>query len=188
MNTGKPKGIALSANHIRMKCKTDFEDITNKYHLRKNSKLYTMLRYGPVPKGNYSFLVRDGKITNPAKWLLLSCELDLGFLTLCVLVRAFSLHISYKEKKLFVGDTILERNMLYASFEYHMSQKRIMNIITHLVDLGYIEKLNHGIIKVNQNKLDELSSSNGDVIKSLIVYVEKNIYRTPGTTIKADLS
>jgi len=188
MKPEKPKSIALSARHIRMKSKTDFEDLTNKYHLRKNSKLYTMLRYGPIPKGDYSFLVRDGKITNPAKWLLLACELDLGFLTLCVLVRAFSLHISFKEKKLFAGDTILERNMLYASFEYHISQKRIVNIIADLIVLGYVEKLNYGIIKVNQDKLDALLSSNDNTIKSLIDYVEKNIYRTPGTTIKADLS
>ena len=112
----------------------------------------------------------------------------MGFLTLCVLVRAFSLHISYTEKKLFAGDTILERNMLYASFECHISQKRIVNIISHLIALGYIEKLKHGIIKVNQDKLDSLLSSNDDTIKSLINYVEQNIYRTPGDTIKADLS
>jgi len=187
MKPDRPK-ISLSAKHIRMKSKTDFEDLTTKYHLRKNSKLYHMLKYGPIPKGDYSFLVRDGKITNPAKWLLLACELDLGFLSLCVLSRAFSLHISFKEKKLFAGDTVLERNMLYASFEYHISHSRIVNIIVHLIKLGYIEKLNNGIIKVNQIKLDSLLSSYGNTIKSLIIYVEQNIYRTPGTTIQADLS
>jgi len=187
MEPEKPK-IALSAKHIRMKSKTDFEDLTTKYHLRKNSKLYRMLRYGPIPNGDYSFLVRDGKITNPAKWLLLACELDLGFLSLCVLSRAFSLHISFKEKKLFVGDTILERNMLYASFEYHISHSRIVSITAELIALDYIEKRNCGIIKANQIKLDALLSSHGSEIRSLIIYVEQNIYRTPGTTIQADLS
>ena len=184
--SNKRKNTSLPTTDIHMRSKMDFEDLKNNHGLQKNGRIYQMLKHGPIPNGDYSFLVSDGKLTDPAKWLLLACELNLDFLTLCVLVKAFSLHNSFKEKKLFATHPLLELNMLYASFEHHMSHKRIMNIITCLIELDYIEKLNYGLIKINQKKLDALLKSNGNVIKSLMIYVEKNIYRIPGITIKAD--
>jgi len=183
----KAKKITPSTTTIHMRSKIDFEGLKKNHRLQKNGRTYQMLKHGPITYDSYSFLIRNKKLTNPAKWLLLACELNLDFLTLCVLVRAFSLHESFKEREIFSAHPLLERNMLYTSFEYHMSHNRIVNIIAHLIELDYFEKLNHGIIKVDQNKLDALLKSNGTVIKSLMIYVEKNIYRIPGIAIKADL-
>ena len=106
--SNKSKKITLSAT-IHMRSKVDFEGLKNNHGLQKNGRIYQMLKHGPITNGDYSFLVRNGKLTNPAKWLLLACDLNFDFLTLCVLVRAFSLHLAFEKKKIFTTHPLLER-------------------------------------------------------------------------------
>lgn len=112
-------------------------DPFSKPSLEKNSKVYIMLKQGPLPDGDYSYLISDGTLTRYAKWLLIACELKMSFMTLLILSRIYHTFISTRgsDNPFIVSDVL--REQLYGPMGFDFQPQIIVNMITTLKKLGY---------------------------------------------------
>ena len=121
---------------IRRRYSEDFNPL-NKPTLKKDSKVYVMLKHGPLPDGDYSYLISNGIITRYAKWLSIACELKIPFLTLLILSRIYCAHVnSHNSDNQFITSDVL-REQLYGPMGFDFKPQVIINMITTLKKLGY---------------------------------------------------
>ncbi len=140
-------------------------------NIKKGSETYMMLKYGPQPKGNHSYLVRDGKVTREAKWLLFACDLRISFLELCILSFVILHHMKREKRGM---NTSLERKMLYHLFGGILSRQSIVDVLTKLRKRGFIKHSGKKSVDVD-DKAAKLIKSNKAEIYEIREYIEKNL-------------
>ncbi len=114
-------------------------DPKNKQTLKKNSKVYVMLKHGPLPDGNYSYLISNGALTRYARWLLIACDLKISFMTLLVLSRIYRTYINARgSDNLFIVPDVL-REQLYGPMGFDFNTQSIVDMISTLKKQGYCE-------------------------------------------------
>jgi len=107
--------------------------------LRKNSKVYVILKHGPLPDGDYSYLINNGTLTRYARWLLIACELKMPFMTLLILSRVYCRYIITRNSDNPYDTSDVLREQLYGPMGFDFKAQSIVNMITTLNRLGYCE-------------------------------------------------
>lgn len=116
---------------------TEEFDPFNRNTLRKDSKVYVMLKYGPLPEGDYSYLITNGTLTRYTRWLLIACDLKMPFMTLLILSRIYCRYIDtrYSDNRYETSDVL--REQLYGPMGWNFEPQGIVDMITTLKRLGY---------------------------------------------------
>ena len=128
-------------NNTLSLCRRHLEtfDPTCKPSLTKDSKVYIMLRYGPLPDGDYSYLIKDGEITRYARWLLIACDLNMSFMTMLILAKVYCSYIDTRNSdNRYIGPDI-QREDLYGEMGFDFKHQSIVEMITTLKKLGYCQ-------------------------------------------------
>ncbi len=105
--------------------------------VEKDSRVYLMLKHGPLPAGDYSYLVKDGAVTKYARWLLIASELGLSFMELLILSRIYCRHIQTRnsDNKFMTSDVL--REQLHGPMGFDFSMQGVIDMITALKKSGY---------------------------------------------------
>jgi len=160
----------------------DFEefDPMGKPSLEKDSKVYVMLKHGPLPDGDYSYLISNGIITRYAKWLLIACELKISFMPLVILSRIYCTHITARDSddQYIVSDVL--REQLYGPMGFDFKLQIIVDMITTLKRQGYCTLGIWRSLRGIPTSMDELEKQYDSELRELSGYFEdifqSNIY------------
>ncbi len=152
----------------------NFEGITNNSYIRKNSKVYHMLKHGPFPE-SFSYLVNDGKITKEGRWLLLACDMGLSFAELCVLGYLVMLHRSWLKDP--GSMSWMHRPLVYTSFDEFLGFWSVQKFFAKFKKMGFIKVHTPGLraVKFNPGFIDAFIKSHTRELDELEVYVKEHL-------------
>ncbi len=155
-----------------------FDGVTYNSYIRKDSKVYTMLKHGPLPD-NYSYLVKDGKITKEARWLLLACDMGLSFAELCVLGYMILLYRESTQNTRALS--WMCRPWVYDSFAYFLDFWTVQNIFAKFKKMGLIKTYRPGrrAVVFQKNIIEKIIKSHRQEIDELEVYVRTQLDLPP---------
>jgi hypothetical protein len=131
-----------------------------------------MLKYGPLPDGDYSYLVSNGDITKYARWLLIAYDLDMPFVTLLILSRVYTRYINtrYSDNKYETSDIL--REQLYGSMGWNFESQGIVNMVTTLHKLGYCTIGIWHSLKGIPHMMESLEKQYDSELQELFVYFD----------------
>ena len=138
--------------------------------LEKNSNIYKMLKYGPLPDGDFTYLICDGKITKYARWLIISADLDLRFIELCLLVKIMNLYEALRDRGII---KLILREWLFDQFCFDFEYKTIRNALTTLRKRGLIDIAQLRSVSCTDEKVLEIQDVMGDDYTLLHNYIEE---------------
>ncbi len=149
----------------------------------KGSAIYKMLKYGPLPEGNFQYLIKNGKVTIYARWLLSAADLGLSFLELCILARLIS--VLQIHRRFGGGEHVYRRYHLDDEFvcsKSNFSRQTVWNALTRLVNKGYvITGHRHWMIHTTDETEEMIKDTLGDDLEHLIIYVEDEVGVDPSS-------
>ena len=171
--------LVKNTKSIRRRPAEEFDPM-NKFTLRRDSKVYVMLKYGPLPDGDFSYLIDDGKLTRYARWLLIASDLKMPFMTLLILSRIYCRYIDtrHSDNRYDVSDVL--REQLYGPMGWDFTPQSIVNMITTLKRLGYCRLGIWRSLKGAPNVMDSLEKRYDLELKKMRDYFgdifQSNIY------------
>ena len=140
--------------------------------LQKNSNIYKMLKYGPLPDGDYKCLIQNGKITKYARWLIISADLDLRFVELCLLVKIMNLYEALRDRGII---KLILREWLFDQFYFDFDYSTIINALTTLRKRGLIDIAQLRSVSCTDEKILEIQDVMGDDYTLLHNYIEETM-------------
>ena len=149
-------------------------DIRAYPRIEKNSNIYKMLKYGPLPDGDYKYLIKDGKITKYARWLILSADLGLRFLELCLLVKIMGMYVSFRKSGMI---RYVLREWIFGQFCFDFDHGTIRNALTKLKNKNYIIITPLCSVSCTDEKVQEVQDAMGDDFGLLYDYIEDRLSR-----------
>lgn len=138
--------------------------------IKKNSNIYKMLKFGPLPDGDFLYLLKDGKLTKYARWLLMAADLDLRFLDLCLLVKIMNMYVAFRNAKMI---KYVLREWLFAQFCIDYNYKTVRNSLTKLLDKGYIRVTPLRSVSSTDDQVKIIQDIMGGDFKILHDYIEE---------------
>ena len=147
-------------------------DIKAYPRIRKNSNIYKMLKYGPLPDGDYKYLIKDGKITKYARWLLFSTDIGLSFLELCLLVKIMGMYASFKKGGILC---YVLREWIFGQFCLDFDHGTIRNSLTRLKNKNYIIITPLRSVSCTDDKVQEIQDFMGEDFGLLCDYIEERM-------------
>ena len=155
-------------------------DIKTHPRILKNSNIYKMLKCGPLPDGDYSYLISNGSLTRYAKWLLIACDLKIPFMTLLVLSRIYCTYINARgSDNLFIVPDVL-REQLYGPMGFDFHPQSIVDMVTTLKKQGYCELGVWRSLRGVPHIMDKLEEKYDSELRDLYDYFDEifqsNIY------------
>ena len=162
--------LIRNTKSIRYRPLCDF-NIKTYPRIQKDSNIYQMLKFGPLPEGDFTYLLRDGKPTKYARWLLIAADLDLRFLDLCLLVKIMNTYVSLREK----GGIIkfILREWLFGQFCFDYDYQTVRNALTRLLDKEYIIITPLRSVSCTDDKVEFIQDVMGDDFDALHDYIEE---------------
>lgn len=130
-----------------------------------------MLKHGPLPDGDFTYLIRDGTITKYGRWLVISTDLDLSFLDLCLLVQIMEQYVGFRDGGLPIRYIL--REWLFGQFCFDYKFTTVRNALTKLRDRNYIFITPLRSVSCTDEKVKEILDVMGDDFASLHDYLEE---------------
>ena len=172
--SGTDKSLVRNTLSIKRKPVTKFS-IGKKPNITKNSSIYKMLKYGPLPSGDYKYMIKNGKVTIYARWLIYAADLEISFMELCIVARLIQALRIFKRGSGRIPNTpgIFRKHYLLDEFNLYFKDQTIYNALTHLTNKGYVLNEYHRfIIRATDYAEEKLQEIMGDDLEELIDYVE----------------
>lgn len=129
-----------------------------------------MLKFGPLPEGDYTYLIRNGKITKYARWLLIATDLDLRFVELLLLTKIMYTYFEETKRKL---PQVILREWLFNQFGFDFEDDTVRHALAKLKnrDLIMISRLRS--VTCNDEKVAEVKKFMGKDFKLLHDYIDE---------------
>ena len=174
---GTDKSLVENTLSIHRRTTTEF-DMNKNPRIVKDSPRYKMIKYGPLPKGDFSYLIKDGQVTIYARWLIYAADLEISFMELCIVARLIQALRIFKRGSGRISNMsgIFRKHYLLDEFNRYFRDQTIYNALTHLTNKGYV--LNeHGrfIVRATDYAEERLQEIMGDDLAELIDYVEAEL-------------
>ena len=154
----------------------NFIGLAPRCHIRKHSALYRVLKNGGNLPEQHSSLIRDGKVTQQGRWLLMACDLGLAFSDLCILAWLLVKHQRIMEAGWSPDSTPPKffREWVYNTFGETMSAAHIRVALAKLKKRGYIKVAQYHSIRVVRHRMDYMMGTHGDDLVALQKFVDDN--------------
>ena len=162
--------LRKNTKSVQRRSLCDF-DIKTHPRIQKNSNIYKMLKFGPLPDGDFSYLLKDGKPTKYARWLLISTDLNLSFFELCILVRIMTVYVTLRDKGVVVKYVL--REYLFGQFCFDFDYGTVRNALTKLKSRDYIIITPFRSVSCTDDKVKIIENIMGDDFGILHDYVEE---------------
>lgn len=151
-------------------CEFDFK---RNPRIEKNSQVYHILKYGPIPKCDFRYLIRDGNRTEFARWLMYAADMDLRFVDLCLLVKIVHMYVIFRDHNM--PRNIL-REWLYGQFCIDHDFSTIRNALTRLKKRKLIFTAPLRSVSCTDQTAQYVLDLLGDDFNLLFDYIDKVMY------------
>ncbi len=160
--------LIRNAKSVQREKKCDFK-LNRHARIVKDSATYRMLKYGPVPIGDHSYLIEDGRPTKYARWLIIAADLGMSFHTLAMLTRVTDAHLEIRGRM-----NILRETLEYTLVGPHSENegKKALHILTAL---GYISEAWFASLKIHDHRILEFLDHVGEDYYSLGRFIYEKI-------------
>ena len=171
---GTDKSLVKNTLSIHRRAISEF-NMNKNPRIVKDSPRYKMIKYGPLPKGDFTYLIRNGKVTIHARWLIYAADLEFSFMELCIVARLIQALRIFKRGSGRVPNTpgIFRKHYLLDEFNHYFKDQTIYNALTRLTNKGYVlNEYRRFIIRATDYAEERLQNMMGDDLAELIDYVE----------------
>ena len=162
--------LIRNAKSVRRENKCDFP-LNSHARIVRDSATYRMLKYGPVPIGDHSYLIEDGKLTKYARWLMIAADLGMSFHTLAMLTRVTDMHMETR------GAIDVPREALRTAFTSQYREEEGVKSLKILTSRGYISHAGTGNMRIHDAPILEFLDRIGEDYYSLGRFIREKIMR-----------
>ena len=160
--------LIRNAKSVQREKKCDFP-LNSHARIVKDSATYRMLKYGPVPIGDHSYLIEDGRPTKYARWLMIAADLEMSWHTLAMLTRIADVHLEVR------GTIDVPREVLAAVLTPLYSEHEGKKALTILTNGGYISQEGRKNIKIHDAPMLEFLDRMGEDYYSMGRFIHERV-------------
>ena len=160
--------LIRNAKSVQREKKCDFK-LSRHARIVKDSATYRMLKYGPVPVGDHSYLIEDGRPTKYARWLIIAADLEMSWHTLAMLTRVTDAHLEIR------GRMNILRETLDASLAGQYDEDEGKRSLKILTSRGYITRIPNSSLQIHDHRILEFLDHVGEDYYSLGRFIYEKI-------------